>query len=114
MPTIGGTVIGNAGRVPDRAALVVWESVGRPPRTGKQACLDYLDTLHDTTGMEYCGITVHAIASRGGTVFTEREDRMYRADGSLFMAFRIAGVVVVEHDLITRYTDYFDLSPLTR
>jgi len=92
---------------------VVWETVGKPPRVGKQACLDYLDTLNQMTGMEYCEITVHSVASRDGVVFTEREDRMLRADGSLFMAFRLAGVVVVEDGLITRYTDYLDLSPLT-
>jgi hypothetical protein len=37
----------------------VWETVSRPPRAGKQACLDYLDTLHRTTGMEYSGIITH-------------------------------------------------------
>jgi len=93
---------------------VVWETVGKPPRVGKQACLDYLDTLNQTTGMAYCEIIVHALASRDGVVFTEREDRMLRADGSLFMAFRVSGVVVVEDGLITRYTDYLDLSPLNR
>lgn len=94
------------------AENAVWETVGRPPCVGKRACLDYLDALHERTGMEYCEITLHAIASRGDTVLTEREDAMYRADGSLFMSFRIAGAVVVQNGLIVRYTDYCDLSPL--
>lgn len=92
---------------------VVWETVGRPPRVGLPACLDYLDTLKAGTGMEYCDVDLISIASSGDTVFTERVDAMKRADGSLFMDFRIVGVTVLRDDRIVRYTDYCDLSALS-
>lgn len=91
---------------------VVWETVGRPPREGLPACLDYLDALKAGTGMEYCDVRVISMASAGDTVFTERVDAMKRADGSLFMDFRIVGVTVLRGDRIVRYTDYCDLSAL--
>lgn len=91
---------------------VVWETVGRPPRVGLPACLDYLDALKAGTGMEYCDVEVISMASAGDTVFTERVDAMKRGDGSLFMDFRIVGVTVLRGDRIVRYTDYCDLSAL--
>lgn len=91
---------------------VVWETVGRPPRVGLPACLDYLDALKAGTGMEYCDVDLISIASAGDVVFTERVDAMKRADGSLFMEFRIVGVTVLCGDRIVRYTDYCDLSAL--
>lgn len=91
---------------------VVWETVGRPPRIGLSACLDYLDALRAGTGMEYCDVELISMASRGDTVFTERIDAMKRADETLFMDFRIVGVTELRGDRIVRYTDYCDLSAL--
>ncbi|MCG7207413.1 limonene-1,2-epoxide hydrolase family protein [Streptomyces arenae] len=108
-PDLGSFVAAFEARLAEDA---VWETVGLPPRTGRTACVNYLHTLKATTGMEYCAITLHALASRGTVVFTERDDNMYRADGSLIKAFRVGSVIVVEDGLITRYTDYCDLSSL--
>lgn len=92
---------------------VVWETVGRPPRVGLPACLDYLDTLHAGTGMEYCDVELISMASTRDLVFTERIDAMKRADGSLFMDFRIVGITEFRGAKIVRYTDYCDLSALS-
>jgi len=75
------------------AENAIWETVGRPARLGRAACLAYLDVLNEATGMQYCEIVLHEIASNGDCVFTERNDRMMRADGTLIVDFRIAGVV---------------------
>lgn len=91
---------------------VVWETVGRPPRIGRPACLEYLETLRDRTGMEYCDVELLTMVSSGDTVITERVDTMKRADGTTVIAFRIVGVTVLDAGRIVRYTDYCDLSPM--
>jgi limonene-1,2-epoxide hydrolase len=91
----------------------VWETVGRPPRLGREECLAYLDVLNDATGMQYCEIVLHNIASNGELVFTERNDRMMRADGSLIFDFPIVGVIELQDGKIVRYTDYCDLSGIS-
>lgn len=94
------------------AEHVVWESVGLPPHHGRQACLDYLDHLHATTGMEYCTIDILHLATSGDVVLSERIDTMLRADGSAIRAFRIMGVLEIRNSQIVRYTDYFDTASL--
>jgi limonene-1,2-epoxide hydrolase len=92
------------------AESAVWETVGKPPRLGREACLAYLDVLNQGAGMQYCEIVLHNIASNGELVFTERNDRMMRADGSLIFDVPIVGVVELKDAKIIRYTDYCDLS----
>jgi limonene-1,2-epoxide hydrolase len=87
----------------------VWETVGLSARVGKRACLDYLDTLAGR-GLQYCTIEVLSFASAGDLVLSERIDTMYRADGTVLMPCRIMGTVQVTGGLITRYSDYMDLS----
>lgn len=94
------------------AGDVLWESVGLPAHHGRQACLDYLDHLKATTGMEYCTIEILHIASAGDVVLSERVDTMYRADGTEIRAFRLMGTVEVADGQIVRYTDYFDTAPI--
>jgi limonene-1,2-epoxide hydrolase len=90
---------------------VVWESVGFPPREGKDACIAYLDDLHTRTGMEYCSVEMLHLASAGDVVLSERVDTMHRADGSEIMRFRIMGAIELRDGKITRYSDYFDTMP---
>jgi limonene-1,2-epoxide hydrolase len=86
----------------------IWESVGLPPRRGRDACVAYLDDLHRRTGMEYCTIEELHLASHGDVVLTERIDTMCRPDGSEIVSFRIMGAIEVRDGRIARYTDYFD------
>jgi limonene-1,2-epoxide hydrolase len=91
---------------------VVWETVGLPPHHGIEACIAYLDDLHDRTGMEYCTIDVLYLACSGDVVLSERVDTMHRADGSEIMAFRLMGAIDVRDGRIARYTDYLDTAPV--
>ena len=59
------------------------------------------------TGMEYCTIDVHQIASRGNVVLTERTDCMCRADGSVICRFAIMGAFEVRDRQVARYSDYY-------
>jgi limonene-1,2-epoxide hydrolase len=93
---------------------VVWESVGLPPRLGRDACIAYLDDLNQRTGMEYCEIEEIYAATDGDVVLTERVDTMCRADGSTVMSMRIMGAIEVVAGKIVRYTDYFDTASLLR
>jgi limonene-1,2-epoxide hydrolase len=91
---------------------VVWESVGLPAHHGRQACIDYLDILNTTTGMQYCKIDILHIATAGDVVLSERVDTMLRADGTEIRTFRLMGAVEVREGHIVRYTDYFDTAPI--
>jgi limonene-1,2-epoxide hydrolase len=91
---------------------VVWETVGLPAHRGKDACVAYLDELHARTGMTYCTIDVLNIASVGDVVLTERVDKMYRADGTEIMEFRLMGAIELRNGLIVRYTDYLDTASI--
>ncbi len=93
-------------------ADVVWESVGLPAHHGRQACLDYLDHLQATTGMEYCTIEILNIAAARDVVLSERVDTMFRADGTEIRGFRLMGAIEVADGQIIRYTDYFDTAPI--
>ncbi|EHB58036.1 Limonene-12-epoxide hydrolase [Mycolicibacterium rhodesiae JS60] len=94
------------------ADSVVWESVGRPPRHGRQACLDHLDYLKAAIGMEYCTIEILNIAVDGNVVLSERVDTMFTADNTPTHAIRIMGAVEVVDGQIVRYTDYLDTAPI--
>jgi limonene-1,2-epoxide hydrolase len=91
---------------------VVWETVGLPAHRGKHACIGYLDQLHARTGMAYCAIDILHLASVGDVVLTERVDKMYRADGTEIMEFRLMGAIELREGLIVRYTDYLDTAPI--
>jgi len=91
---------------------VTWESVGLPAHHGRQACIDYLDTLKATTGMEYCTIKILHIAVVGNVVLSERVDTMYDAAGTEIREFRLMGAIEISDGHIVRYTDYFDTAPL--
>lgn len=90
------------------AADVIWESVGLPPHHGLDACLDYLDVLHERTGMVACTIEIRTLAVQADTVMTERVDTMLRADGSIIATFRLMGALTFREGLVVRYTDYLD------
>lgn len=87
---------------------VVWESVGFDRHESLEDSLSYLDTLEALTGLAYCEINVIHLATTGDVVLTERVDKMFRADGSLILDFRIAGAIEVRDGKIVRYTDYLD------
>lgn len=91
---------------------VVWETVGRGPDNGIDACLAHLDDLKERAGMEYCTIEILHLATTGDVVLTERVDTMYRGDGSEIMSFRLAGAIEVRDGKIARYTDYLDTASL--
>jgi limonene-1,2-epoxide hydrolase len=91
---------------------VSWESSGRPPVTGKQAAMDYLAKLHDTLDMEYCTAEMHAMATRGPFVLTERTDWIHRGDGTASIEIPIMGIFEVRDGKIARYADYHADSPI--
>jgi len=90
---------------------VVWDNVGFPVISGRDACIAHLDTLKEYTGMEYCTIEIYNLSSAGNVVLTERLDTMYRDDDSVILPYRIMGALEVRDGKICRYTDYFDTVP---
>jgi limonene-1,2-epoxide hydrolase len=53
-------------------------------------------------------VTVHAIATNGALVLTERTDHFKMGDR--WIAIRVMGTFDVQEGLITQWRDYFDLA----
>jgi limonene-1,2-epoxide hydrolase len=92
----------------------LWENSGFPAVHGRDRCIRFLHILREMTGMEYCTIDIHQIASRGDVVLTERTDRMHRVDGSVICQFAIMGAFEVRDGQVARYSDYYADSEIKR
>lgn len=92
----------------------VWSNSGLPDLKGQQAVHDLLTSggfaneipiLAEMT--HFTADLVH-IASSGDTVFTERIDHHWAADGSDLMTPHICGVVEIRDGRISRLHDFYD------
>jgi len=92
----------------------VWSNSGLPDLNGQQEVLDLLTSggfaneipiLAEMT--HFTADLVH-IASNGDTVFTERIDHHWAADGRDLMTPHICGVVEIRGDRIARLHDFYD------
>ncbi len=92
----------------------VWSNSGLPDLKGQEAVLELLTSggfsneipiLAEMT--HFTADLVH-IASVGDTVFTERIDHHWSADGRDLMTPHIAGVVEVRDGRIARLHDFYD------
>ncbi len=92
----------------------VWSNSGLPDLKGQEAVVELLTSggfsneipiLAEMT--HFTADLVH-IASAGDTVFTERIDHHWSADGRDLMTPHIAGVVEIRDGLIARLHDFYD------
>ena len=93
---------------------LVWSNSGLPDLKGQRAVLDLLTSggfaseipiLAEMT--HFTADLVH-IASNGDTVFTERIDHHWAADGRDLMTPHICGVVEIRGGKIARLHDFYD------
>lgn len=101
--------------VPDlTTADFVWSNSGLPDLKGQKAVIDLLTSggfaneipiLAEMT--HFTADLVH-IASSGETVFTERVDHHWAADGRDLMTPHICGVVEIRDGRIARLHDFYD------
>ena len=92
----------------------VWSNSGLPDLKGQKAVIDLLTSggfaneipiLAEMT--HFTADLVH-IASQGDTVFTERIDHHWSADGRDLMTPHICGVVEIRDGKIARLHDFYD------
>lgn len=92
----------------------VWSNSGLPDLNGQQKVLDLLTSggfaneIPILAEMTHFTADLIHIASRGDTVFTERVDHHWAADGRDLMTPHICGVVEVRGDRIARLHDFYD------
>lgn len=87
---------------------VEWWNGGWPVIHGRDVALTLLDFFADLIGMAEARIEVKNVASRGNVVFTERVDRLYRADGTLISEPPIVGIFEIENGKVARWREYED------
>lgn len=90
----------------------VWQNSGLPDCNGKDACLAFLDSFAEKTGMAGLTVDMLAISSRGNQVLTERLDSFQNADGETISDLPLMGVLEVTDGKISLWRDYFDPRPL--
>jgi limonene-1,2-epoxide hydrolase len=91
---------------------VVWHNIPMEPVTGKAAFRASVDGFNgDIAGCEW---QLHAIATNGNTVLTERTDAFTFTDGRR-ATIRVMGTFEIGKDgLITAWRDYFDSQEFQR
>lgn len=98
------------------SADCLWANQGLPEVRGRDEVLGYLGQLHEQTGLADVGGEVLAIASRGGTVLTERHERWTDANGTVLVeSLPVMGTFEVTDGRISSWRDYYDsarLAPL--
>jgi len=85
-----------------------WWNGGWPTIHGRETALTLLEMFAGLIEMAESRIEVKHVASNGNVVFTERVDRLYRADGSLISEPAIVGIFEVEDGLVRRWREYED------
>jgi len=92
----------------------VWSNSGLPDLKGQQAVIDLLSSggfsneIPILKEMTHFTADLVSIASNGDTVFTERIDHHWDAEGRDLMTPHICGVVEVRGDKISRLHDFYD------
>lgn len=92
----------------------VWSNSGLPDLVGQQAVLDLLTSggfakeIPILAEMTHFTADLIHIASNGNTVFTERVDHHWAADGRDLMTPHICGVVEIRDSRIARLHDFYD------
>lgn len=109
------------GNIPETLAEICtadfsWANSGLPTLQGRQAVLDLLGSGGFSceipilkTMTHFTADLIH-IASRGDTVFTERVDHHWDAEGRDLMTPHIAGVVEIRDGKIVRLHDFYDIA----
>jgi limonene-1,2-epoxide hydrolase len=87
---------------------VEWWNGGWPTIHGRDTAVMLLDMFAAMIEMTESRIEVKHVASNGNVVFTERVDRLYRADGSLISEPPIVGIFEVADGLVQRWREYED------
>ena len=85
-----------------------WWNGGWPTIHGRETAITLLEMFAGLIEMAESRIEVKHVASNGPVVFTERVDRLYRADGSLISEPPIVGIFEVEDGLVRRWREYVD------
>jgi limonene-1,2-epoxide hydrolase len=85
-----------------------WWNGGWPTIRGRDTAIALLEMFATMIEMAESRIEVKHVASRGNVVFTERVDRLYRADGSLISEPPIVGIFEVEDGMVRRWREYED------
>ncbi|WP_234380578.1 limonene-1,2-epoxide hydrolase family protein [Streptomyces sp. CMB-StM0423] len=87
----------------------VWDNQGLPEVRGTEQILGFLQQLVDQTGLESVGGEVLRIASRGGTVLTQRHEHWTGKDGAVLVeSLPVMGTFEVADGKITSWRDYYD------
>ncbi|MEP5936856.1 MAG: limonene-1,2-epoxide hydrolase family protein [Erythrobacter sp.] len=92
----------------------VWSNSGLPDLNGQQEVVELLTSggfaneISILAEMTHFTADLVHIASAGDTVFTERVDHHWSADGRDLMTPHIAGVVEIRDGRISRLHDFYD------
>ena len=92
----------------------VWSNSGLPDLNGQQEVIDllmaggFLNEIPILAEMTHFTADLVHIASNGNTVFTERVDHHWAADGRDLMTPHICGVVEIRDGKIARLHDFYD------
>ena len=92
----------------------IWSNCGLPDLKGQRAVLELLTSggfsneIPILKEMTHFTADLVSIASNGDTVFTERIDHHWSADGRDLMTPHICGVVEVRDGKIARLHDFYD------
>ena len=92
----------------------VWSNSGLPDLNGQQEVIDLLmaggfsNEIPILAEMTHFTADLVHIASNGNTVFTERVDHHWAADGRDLMTPHICGVVEIRDGKIARLHDFYD------
>ncbi|WP_407563667.1 limonene-1,2-epoxide hydrolase family protein [Streptomyces sp. 184] len=87
----------------------LWANQGLPEVRGKERILGFLQQLVDQTGLESVGGEVLRIASRGGTVLTQRHEHWTGKGGAVLVeSLPVMGTFEVADGKITSWRDYYD------
>lgn len=98
----------------------VWSNSGLPDLAGQKAVIDLLtaggfaNEIPILAEMTHFTADLVHIASSGNTVFTERVDHHWSADGRDLMTPHICGVVEIRGDKIARLHDFYDTACYTQ
>ena len=87
---------------------LVWWNSARGELRGRAACEAGVDAMFDMLNVTRVRVPIRAVAVQGTTVFIERSDDLYLADGTCLVEVPVVGVVQFEGDKIVEWRDYCD------
>ena len=86
----------------------IWWNSGRGAIEGLDACIKKIEGMHGSLQYAYLRVPVKNLLASGNIVMCERVDELYYADGSLFKAIPVTGVIEFAGDKIKEWRDYCD------